>query len=265
MTSLKTIQQHPRLLIFPALSSAALIMVCLTFFGGMAAAWGLNFDEWADRGIGKAAGYVFLFGFYLVSYFVIVFFNVGLVYSARQVFNGEEVSLGDAIRFSLGRVGTILSWAILAATVGTILKAIQENAGWLGKIVVGLVGIVWSIATFFVVPVLAFEDVSPFDAVKRSGQIMRQKWGESLAANFGFGIFLLVGYVFIIAMGFLLGYTLHPIVGVLAGIVMALLLHATVSAAETVFLAATYQHLHNEPHGDFSGETLDSVFVPKNR
>jgi len=263
MTSLKIIRDHPKLLLFPVMSAVSLLMVCLTFFGGAGLLWGFNFNQLVENAMGETLSYIFLFAFYLINYFVIVFFNVALVHAARQIFNGETVTLTEAVNFSSGRLGAILQWAVMAATVGVILNMAQQRLGAIGKIVVGLVGIVWSLATYFVVPVIAFEGLPPIEAVKRSGQIIKEKWGESLAANFGFGVFIFLGYVGIIASAFLLGYLLHPAVGVVAGILAAILLHTVVAAAKTVFLAAVYQHLNHEPHGDFRGETLDSVFIKK--
>jgi len=261
MTSLRMIQDHPKLLLYPVFSGLSLVMVLATFFGGVATTIGLDFEGWAqDAGI---AQYLLVFGYYLLNYFVIVFFNVGLVYSAKRIFEGHEVTLTEGLNFSYSRIGAILQWAILAATVGVILRNLQERLGIIGEIIIGIIGVVWSVATYFVVPVIAFENLPPIEAVKRSGAIIRQKWGESVAANISFGMFSLLGYVVIIATGFLLGYAIHPIAGIAVGLLAILLLAITISAAKTVFLAATYQHINNEPHGDFNGETLDSMFMPK--
>ncbi len=261
MTSLRILQSNPKLLLFPVFSSLSLLMVCGTFLGGIAIASGLDFSGWTQDASGLQ--YLLLFGFYLVNYFVIVFFNVGLVYCAKRIFEGHEVTLTEGLNFSYGRIGVILQWAALAATVGVVLKTIQENSGLLGKIIVGLIGMVWSIATYFVVPVIAFEGLSPIAAVKRSGAIIKEKWGESLSANIGFGVFYLVGYLIIIGAGLLLCFTIHPIAGIALGILAALVLHTIVSAAQTVFLAAAYQRVKEEPFGDFSGEVLDGMFVRK--
>ena len=130
---------------------------------------------------------------------------------------------------------------------------------------IGIIGMVWSIATFFVVPILAYEDVEPFEALKRSGKIMKERWGEALGANFGFGLFFFLGYLIIILVGIGLGFAIHPILGIVIAVLLALLLHTVISAAETVFIAATYQHLNDEPHGNFEGDVLDNIFMEKKK
>lgn len=263
MTSFRTLRSHPKLLLFPVFSSLSLLTVLATFFGSVAIAWGMDIGNWTGNFEGGIIQYLLLFGFYLINYFVIVFFNVGLVYCAKRIFEGHEVTLTEGLNFSYSRIGVIFQWAVLAATVGVILNTLQERLGFLGKIVVGLVGMVWSIATYFVVPVLAFENLSPIEAVKRSGAIIKERWGESLSANMGFGVFFLLGYLVILLGGFLIGFLLHPIAGIAIGIMAAMVLHTIVSAAQTVFLAAAYQHVNDQPYGDFREDVLDGMFMRK--
>lgn len=264
-TSLMTIWENKNLLVFPLMSGLALIFICLSFFGGAFAIFGSDletiFDRWA--GSNNVILYSLLFAFYLINYFIIVFFNVGLVHCARLHFAGEEATIKDGINYSGSRLGAILSWALLAATVGLVLKFLEDNLGWLGQIVVGLIGIAWSIATFFVVPVIAYEDVGPIEALKRSGSMMKEKWGESIGANFSFAAFFLLGYVAIVVMAMLLFYV-HPFLAGVAAVLAALLLHTVVAAAKTVFIAATYNHMTDQPAGHFDDNNmLDSLFLVK--
>lgn len=264
MTSLETVKDNPALLFFPVFSSLSLIAICISFFGGFALLFGLgmDFDEWLNSSLGETAGMVALFIFYLINYFVIVFFNVGLVHCAKAVFEGKEVSWRDGLNYASTRFITILSWAALAATVGVILKILEDR---LGSIISGIIGVVWSVATFFVVPVLAYENVDPFEAVKRSGVMMKENWGKAIGANFSFGVFVFLAYIAIIVACFGLGFALHPIFAVIVGVLAILLLHTVVSAAETVFIAATYQYLNDKPHGNFDGDVLDSIFIQKKK
>lgn len=264
MTSLKIIQENKSLLLFPILSTAALIVVSLTFMGGIFAVLGIDFNS--DFAVVESGGetlmYLFLFVFYLITYFVIVFFNVGLVHCARLIFDGEKPTISDGLNYSGSRLGAIFSWAVLAATVGVVLKVLEDRLGWIGQIVVGLIGIAWSIATFFVVPVIAYENVGPIEAVKRSGQLMRQQWGEAVGANFSFGAFYILGYLFIFLAAAALT-TIHPALGIVVGLLSAFLLHTVVGAAKTVFIAATYNKMSNRPAGYFDNDTLDSIFIEK--
>jgi len=271
ITSLQTIRNNPQLMLFPIVSSLTLIAVVLSFVLGMAGIF-IGFESiFGDGNISSASleggaaewiGYALTFVFYVVSYFLIIFFNVGLVYCVKRIFEGEETTFKEGFRYASTRTVPIFMWAILAGTVGTILNMIQEKGGAVGQIVAGLVGIAWSVMTFFVVPVLAYENVNPIEAVKRSGSIMREKWGEAIGGNVGFGIFSFLGFLAAALIGFAT-FFIHPILGVVSGILAFLFVQVVVSAARMVFISATYQHVHGAPHGDFDEQILDAAFVPK--
>lgn len=271
ITSLQTIRNNPQLMLFPVVSSLTLIAVVLSFVLGIAGVF-IGFETiFGDGHISSASlegdgaewlGYALTFIFYVISYFLIIFFNVGLVYCVKRIFEGEETSFKDGFRYASTRTVPILMWALLAGTVGTILKVIQEKGGAVGQIVAGLVGIAWSVVTFFVVPVLAYEDVNPIGAVKRSGNIVREQWGEAIGANVGLGIFSFLGLLAAFAIGFATSF-IHPVFGIISGILTFLFVQVIVSAARMVFISATYQHVHDAPHGDFDEQILDAAFVPK--
>jgi len=266
MASFGVIRENPSLMLFPVLSGASLLFICLTFFGGIAAMFGFQLDAFFSRFEtgGEWLAYAALFIFYLVNFTVIVFFNVGLVHCTRLIMDGREAKVGDDIAYSISRLNAIVSWAILAATVGVILKTLEDRLGAIGQIIIGIVGIVWSVATFFVVPVIAYEDVTPIEAVKRSGRIVKEKWGEAIGANFSFGLFYFLGIIAIVAISVLL-FFVHPIVAIVAGVLSFLFLATAVSAAKTVFLAAVYRHVNDEPVEFYDSEVLDNVFVPKKK
>jgi len=262
MNSFKVLNANKQLVLFPILSSISLILVIGSFVVGALASNGWNTD-FLDENENPILQYAILFVFYVINYFIIVFFNMALIHCTRLYFRGEEVSLSEGIRFSLSRVGVIFSWAVFAGIVGTILKAIQENSGVVGKIITGLIGIVWGVATFFVVPVIAYENKGPLEAFKRSSQLMKEKWGESLAGNFSLGLIQFIGVLVVGVVFFMLGYIIHPMVGVALAILGCFIVTAIISAAQTIFVSAVYHNITNEPTVHFSQQLIDGLFQEK--
>src|SRR3569833_455577 len=181
-TSFKVLNANKQLIIFPILSGLSMLLILGSFFVAVfaSAGWSFNGLRHTDS---KPVYYVLLFLFYVVNYFVVVFSNMALTHCAKLYLDGEEVTVSAGINFSLSRLGVIFSWSLMAATVGMALRLLQENLGSIGKIITGIIGVVWSIATFFVVPVIAYENLGPVSALKRSVSIMKDKWGESLTAG----------------------------------------------------------------------------------
>lgn len=262
MNSFKVLNANKQLVLFPILSSISLILVIGSFVVGALAINGWNTD-FLDENQNPILQYAILFVFYVINYFIIVFFNMALIHCTRLYFRGEQVSLSEGIRFSMSRIGVIFSWAVFAGVVGTILKAIQENSGIVGKIITGLIGIVWGVATFFVVPVIAYENKGPLEAFKRSSQLMREKWGESLAGNFSLGLIQFIGVLVVGVVFFMVGYIIHPMVGVALAILGCFIVTAIISAAQTIFVSAVYHNVTNEPTVHFSQQLIDGLFEEK--
>lgn len=152
-------------------------------------------------------------------------------------------------------------WTGIAATVGLLLRILQ-NSGKVGEIVAGLLGLGWSILTFFVVPIVLYEDKNAFQSIKESGSIMRQKWGESLGANFGFGFLNILGILVIGLICYALA-SIHIALAVITGILLVVSLVTVMAAAETIFVAAVYQRVKGLPTGKFDDGLLDSSFRAK--
>ncbi len=257
--SFKVLSAHKELVVFPFLSGLSLLLVLGSFAVALLGNFGWDYNHLFE--ISRGAQYLVLFLFYIVNYFVVVFFNMALMHCAKLYFDGEEVSVSKGLQFSVSRLGAILSWALFAATVGMVLKIIQDNVGWLGKIIVGLVGFVWGISTFFVVPVIAYEKLSPVDALKKSANIMKEKWGDTLVANFSIS---LVGFVFFALVG-ITGAVVSAMVNEQAGIVLFvagfLLIALVMSALNSIFISAMYNHINGNTNDHFDDKMLDNLFV----
>lgn len=260
MSSFKVLKENKQLIAFPVLSAISLILVMGVFYTGILAVVGWDFDNLNTEGI---SGYLLIFGFYLINYFVVVFFNMALVHCTRLYFHGEEVTIEKGLKFSMSRLGVIFSWAVFAATVGTILKAIQENAGIVGKIITGILGIVWNVAVFFVVPVIAYEGLGPIDAFKRSSQLMKNKWGESVAGTFSLGLVQFVGILLVAIPLFFLGSAIHVLAGIVLAVLGAFIVIAVVSAAETIFISMVYHNINGDPVKYLNEQMVDNLFVQK--
>jgi hypothetical protein len=261
MNSFKVLKENKQLVIFPILSGISLLLIMGSFVTIVLAAAGWDVD--AVNEPGETTSVLYLFLYYLVNYFVVVFFNTALIHCSRLYFHGEEVTIEKGLRFSMSRIGAIFAWSMFAATVGTILRLIAENAGWIGKIIIGLIGVVWSVATFFVVPVIAYENAGPLEAFKRSSQLMKEKWGESIGAGFSFGLVQIVALIVVGVPLFIIGALVHPVVGIILAVLGALLIMAIISAAQTIFVSAVYHNVTGDPVKHFNQQMIDNLFEPK--
>jgi len=153
-----------QLLMFPVLSGVSCVIVTLLMLAGgvailqpqLATLAALSARGNPEAFVRSPEMMAAIFALYLANYFVIVFFNVALVGVANSRFTGENWTFDEGLQLAWKRKWVILQWAFIAATVGMVLRALSERAGFIGRIVVGMIGVAWNLACYFVVPVLAF-------------------------------------------------------------------------------------------------------------
>jgi Family of unknown function (DUF6159) len=271
--SFDILRKDEELMLLPILSAISCIAVSVSLLAGS----GLFFypavkAEIAAQGAWHPSNNLIIGGmfvFYLVNYFVIIFFNTALVSAASIRLEGGNPTVRDGLRAAWNRLGVIFQWALVAATVGMILRMIEERSSLIGKLVAGLVGLAWTLATFFVVPVLAFENAGPIEALHRSAELFRDNWGEEVIGTFSFGLifFLLAlpGILLPLLGGSLAGGT-GVTVGVSLMIIYFIFLSVVSSSTQGIFLAALYRYAtKGEVSPGFSKGTFTSAFQPKSR
>ncbi|HTS18928.1 MAG TPA: DUF6159 family protein [Verrucomicrobiae bacterium] len=259
------------LLLFPLMSGLCCIVVLLSFALPI-----FLTGAWAPpaRGSSQVSFVVYyglLFLFYIVNYFVITFFNTAIVSCAMLRMAGHNATVGDGFREAASRIPQIAGWAVLSATVGLILRIIEDRSERLGRIVAGLLGIAWTLMSFLVVPVIVGERKGPFAALKESSAMLRRTWGEQLVSGFSFGlIFMLLGIpamllIFAgIALAAHLGSIWLMVLCVIAAVVYLIALSLLQSALQSIFQTALYLYAYNQmaPPG-FAPELLANALRQK--
>lgn len=208
------LRANPQLGLFPIVSTIVSIIVMASF----AVPAYFMFSTLKDPNQMGPAHYALMFCFYLVSYFVVIFFNTGLVTCAYEIFAGRPTTFADGFRNALRHIGSIFVYALIAATVGMILRMISERAGVIGSIIARILGMAWTVVTYFVPPILVIENKNPITAIKESGSMLRQTWGENLIFNGALHmVFALIGFIAIIPMvlGIALAFSDMVVLGVL--------------------------------------------------
>lgn len=264
--SARVLKQDRELLVFPLISGIATVLVMASFVAPLVVtgAWRMM-----EPGQGSYLGYVLAFLFYLVQYTVVFFFNSALVGAALIRMEGGDPTVGDGLRIAISRLPAIIGYAALASTVGMVLRAISERSGWFGKLVVGLVGMGWTLATFLAVPVLVTRNVGPVDAVKESASLFRRTWGEQIIGSFGMGwafFVLWLAWGLVMGIPFVLLYPVSPwaAVGVIGVMILGFVALGLVqSSLHGIYTAALYRYATRGDAGAFGDDLLQHAFRRK--
>lgn len=260
--SWQVLKADKELVILPIMSGVASIVVALTF---LIPAGFLNGAE----SVGTVE-YILLAALYLAMAFVTIFFNTALVYAANERLSGGDPTVGSALSGASRHIPQIFVWAAISATVSVILKSLQERAGFLGQIVIGLVGLAWTLVTFLVIPVFVIENVGVRDAISRSATLFKQTWGENVAAQVGFGLLGFLGalpFILIAVLAVSSGTGAVAAVGVLVAVVGIVGVSVVLAALNAIFQTALYHYASSGdvPGGYFNNENFAHAFVPRRR
>jgi len=262
-SSWRVLKADKELVLLPVLSLIATIIVAVSFLWPIVSSCTETLGSTSSCEIG-GADYVILAVAYVTLAFITIFFNAALVHAANERMEGGDPTVGSAIRGAIGKIHRILPWAIVSATVSLILRSIEERAGIVGRVVIGIIGIAWSLVTFLVIPVLVIENVGVVDAVKRSGTLFKRTWGENMAAQVGFGLLGLLAAlpaIAVVALGFNAGGA-AAVVAIAIGVGWLLLVTLVLAALNGIFQTALYRYASGLDTGAFDAN-LEQAFAPK--
>lgn len=264
--SLNVLKLDKELMLFPIMSGIASVLVMASFVVPVVwtGAW-----ETLDTTQGGYAEMSIVFVMYVLLYTVTFYFNAALVGAALIRLDGGDPTVGDGLAIAAKRMGSILQYAVIAATVGMILKTISDRGGLFAKIAAMIGGVAWTMATYLAVPVLVTKDIGAIDAIKESSQVFKRTWGENLAGNYGLGwaIFLLVmfwsvGWIgAVVALASVAPMAVLPVV--LIGGAGYVFLMVLASALHGVYTAALYRYAMTGDAGVFDGQVVGNAFSPK--
>lgn len=262
--SFSALAQNPVLMLFPCLSGLATLLVIASFLVPLFKTGALAEMAQHQNQIDPMR-VVLGFAFYYCCFFVQIFFTSALMASANLIFCGGKPTLKQGLDIAWSRVGQIAAWALIAATVGWILRTLQERAGLLGRIVIAILGIAWSILTYFAVPVVIFEHYGLFAGIKRSGELIKKTWGEAAGKGVTFVAFNLVAMLVWIAGSIVLLFV-HPAVALVWALSYLALWMIVASTVEGIFRVALYRYAcFGDKTPLFEPQLIESAFAPKKR
>lgn len=133
--------------------------------------------------LGTVIQYVGIFLFMLVTTFITYFFTVALSAHVLALFKGQTTTFAANITVARQKIPAIATYALIATTVGFILRFIEERSQLLGKLISYLLGALWSLLTTFTLPVIADTDKNGLNSVKESFRLFKNTWGQTITSR----------------------------------------------------------------------------------
>jgi hypothetical protein len=252
---------HRELIRFPLYGAVATTLLAIVFLGP-----GLYL---LDQNSLAGAIPLLVIGVYVLSV-VGFYFSVGLAAAADMIFRGQEATVGDGLAIARARFSQICGWAAVSTAISLVMGLLENQGGLGGQIAARLVGMAWSLITFLAVPVIAIEGTGPFQTLKRSSSLFRERWGQQITGNLAIGGAIFLLGILPAAIVIVAGIAVWPSASfagallVAIGVVVLAVSLLIAKALSGIFGVALYRYaLDGEVVGGFTPEDLESAVKTK--
>jgi len=146
--------------------------------------------------------YAFIFICYVIGAFTLALSEAAIANTVYTRVHGGNATLAGSLRLAFSHSVSLLLWSIITSTVGLVLRMIAERSRIMGRIVVALLGVGWSILTYFVVQAMVIDKKSAFASIGKSGQVFKKTWGETIVSNISIGVVFMGIYMVLFLSAF---------------------------------------------------------------
>jgi hypothetical protein len=261
-------------LLFTLIIFGILIVIILLDSNGSQTLFYTTYDSVADKTTYGATGLgiivAALFGY--IGTFVTYYYGVALASHVLAIFHAKPGTYKDHIALARKRLPAIALYALIATVVGYILRMIEERFKIVGLIISRIIGVLWALATTFVLPIIADTNENAPQSIKHSIALFKSNWGETITGRIALTGFLFLIYFLIgipVTIGLTLGLgMLFGVVGVIIAIVLFVIGIIVISTLEVLAsnvlnVSLYYYAQYKTIPPSFSPELLASVFVAK--
>lgn len=179
--SRRALKQDRSLVALPLIGGAISLLCMVPVVAGMLAV--PQDADWMYAAIGVVAA--------VVLAIISTFFAVALAAGAHERMDGGDPTVTSAMSAAWKHKKAVVGWALLSVTVGLVLNALKEKFKGAGNIASTLGGMAFSIASFFVVPIIASENIGPWPALKKSVATFCDKWSSTARVQLRLGLYVL--------------------------------------------------------------------------
>ena len=192
------------------------------------------------------AGFLLLFILNLISFL----FNAALITCTIKILNNETYSFGVGFKTMFTHFFKLITWIMVMITVGTVIRLLQfwmDN--WFSTKIAKnfLCELTWSVATYFVLPILLTEKISPLRAITHSAKLAqknpimvnklkRRNKGIFIAARFLSFVPVLIGII--------IATKSATIIGSIITVISLLSISILNSSEQIIILCKNFSYVH---------------------
>ncbi|VVB56624.1 Uncharacterised protein [uncultured archaeon] len=236
VASLKIAFKEPWMIALPFLSGLLMLALIVSFIFLLLPVADSNVATWGA-----------VLALYLIGYFLFYFTQAMIVFGAKERFAGRDPTFGQCFSSAMAHAPTLLILAAIGATIGLLMQVIGRDKNGrptlFGQILSSLIGVAWTLVSYFSLPVILNEDKGVLDSFKRSVELVTKAWGEGMSANLSLSLLTLPGIV-LMGLGLFVGFLPLALLGLLAFVAgYALSIPAKAVISQALYVYATTQQV----------------------
>ncbi|MFA5404967.1 MAG: DUF6159 family protein [Ignavibacteria bacterium] len=145
---------------------------------------------------GSGAVVLALLIWYLLLNILIVFFNTATVACTKIALNGKKPKFSDGIREAFKRTNMVINWALFNSVLGIFMNFLAEIKATKGYKYTG--EIVWSFVSYFILPIMVFENKDVKSAIDESQKLIKKNWGRNISGEYKISFISMVPFLIVL-------------------------------------------------------------------
>lgn len=241
--SLQILKANKQILLFPIISG----IVCSAILSLIVRPlWHIEYNylqTGQQHALSTTLGIIALIVALFVCNLIVIFCNAALIATIANYFKTQKLSLRYGLKAAKACFPAIIAWTLFNTTIGFTLRTFQSRLGQIAAIAAVLLGIAWTIVSYFIVPILVLEKIGPITAIKQSAHVLHKTWGRSLISTIGLGLILFIARLMVLtplAIGIYIGGGHHIFIALMISVVLLVILTIISSAAKNILRTALY-------------------------
>jgi len=261
--SLQILGRNKRILLFPIISGIGCLLL-LWLVGKPLWHIESNFlRSQQEVPLATILGILTLLAMLFTFNIIYMYCNAALIACMANYFKTERLKLIVGFKAAWVCLPHIVGWTLFNTTIGFVLRKFPSRLGQAGTFASLLSGTAWGVVSYFIVPILVLENISPINAIKKSAHVVHESWGGSLISNTSSSLILLsvILICFIpLSITAFIGNKTHLFVGFVISILLFIILTLIIKAANNILRTALYLYASNECSLPFNTDLLKTAF-----
>ncbi len=194
---------------------------------------------------------------------------------ARASLEGQVLAIREVLQLVWAKRILLAVWSALSAAISVLLQVVEDKLSWAGSIMASIGRFSWSVASFFMVPILITNSLSYKESLLYSVSLIKKTWGEAAVLTFGFGFLQVIVFLESVLLAGLVVWGRSyfadsalslemAIPGIVVGVLSLVVGTIYVQSLTAITQAALFRYAETGDFvGPFSKELLAGAFTPK--